>query len=39
VGAAGEFIDFFDGDTVNFVIDIEATDVLAVAWQEDEARG
>ena len=34
VWPAREFINFFDGDTVNFVVDVEAADVFAVAWRE-----
>jgi hypothetical protein len=31
VGATGKLVHFFDGDAVDFVVNVEAADVLAVA--------
>jgi hypothetical protein len=32
VGATGKLVHFFDGDAVDFVVDVEAADVLTVAY-------
>jgi hypothetical protein len=32
VGATSKLVHFFDGDAVDFVVDVEAADVLAVAY-------
>ena len=39
VGTARKLVHFFDGDAVDFVVDVEAADVLAVACRECEQGG
>jgi hypothetical protein len=36
VGAASKLVHLLDGDTVDFVVDVEAADVFAVAWMRSE---